>query len=60
MERTVRMRGSRHAPVPDLQLALALGNPYLPAAAEPSKMSLAIVTAHREGRLIALWPLVRP
>lgn len=33
-------------------------NHYLPAAAEPSKMSLAIVTAHREGRFIALWPLV--
>jgi hypothetical protein len=28
------------------------------APSEPSKTSLAIVTAHREDRLIALWPLV--
>ena len=33
-------------------------NHYLPAGAEPTKTSLAIVTAHREGRLIALWPLL--
>jgi len=33
-------------------------NHYLPAGAEPTKTSLAIVTAHRQGRLIALWPLV--
>ena len=33
-------------------------NHYLSAAAQPATTSLAIVTAHRQGRLIALWPLV--
>ena len=33
-------------------------NHYLPAGAGPAKLSLAIVTVHRQDRLMVLWPLV--
>ena len=58
MERSLPPRRPRHPAVPVLQLELALGQPLSRRTGRGKRLSLAIVTVRRKGRLVMLWPLV--